>query len=591
MEEEMNLSAQYKIPFNEKSTLLEGLEDAGKNQKGDKPVSWNTITKNPKTTSEFITSEIPLPNTSEFNIHNTNEASVPNINENQPPNLSNISEKSNTTVDIGELSDINFNEIGIIRIKDKNFFKSGAKISDFLNNINNNYNNENFNNCRNCNGNNPNAFYCTLCHNNLCQQCRDNNERCHHQVINLLELKNGISQVKYKIYKLFYEILFKLKQEQPKEKSDKIYDAKDLNIDINKRMIDDDIENFKEQNDFKLIKAIIKYNYINYFHFQNILECKNYLVNRYQKCLGKHCLIINYNTQGVHIRDEIIIFGEYFVAKNRDEFFLIINNKHSDHLISNTVIEDNYLEVILVKKTDNLIEDLSSMFEDCNRLENFSEYKGHKIIDFKDVKYINSMFKGCTRLRELDLKFFGGSAKDKLQSMVCTFSECSNLQQIQNIDLLDTTNVETMASLFNRCLALTNINGIQNFKTENVTDFSEMFCRCENLSIPDIGKWNMEKAQNLSGMFQECKRMIEFPFISKWTINNVITMKGMFYGCIALTLSPDFSGWDMRNLNNIEEMFRGCVVMRTFPKYKSWKNFQRRVRTTGIFDGCPNYHN
>jgi len=71
---------------------LEGLEDAGKNQKGDKSVTLNTITKNPKTTSEFITSEIPFPNTSEFNLHNSNEASVPNINENQFPNLSNISD-------------------------------------------------------------------------------------------------------------------------------------------------------------------------------------------------------------------------------------------------------------------------------------------------------------------------------------------------------------------------------------------------------------------------------------------------------------------------------------------------------------------
>ena len=607
MGDKSNLDEPYLIEENRVPTLYNGT--LGGEDNDNKPVTYGEIKKIITDSSEIITgkmsllghdtsefnlpkaSETSLANTSENQPYNVNENQPQNSNENQPPNTNNILEGSNITNNIGEISNININLNAIpkIRIKNKSYFKSGSKIADFLNNKNN-YNNENFNNCENCNVNNRNAFYCTLCKKSLCSQCRYNYEICHHNVINLLEKFDEADGIVKEIKNnTIYNILFKHKKEQSKEKSDKIYDAKDLNIDTNKEIIDEDIDKFKEQNDIKLIKRILKVNYVNYIHYQNIVECKNYLENRYQECSGKSCLIINYNIQGFNIGSKIRIFGDYFFENNSDKFFLIINNKKSE-LTPFTKTEDNYLEVILVKKTENIITDLSCMFEDCICLDNIEEYKGHNLIDFNDVEDISYMFKGCTRLTKFDLTLFGSFNGKKLKSMVCTFSECSNLKEIKGIAQWNTENVKTMASMFNRCLKLTNIEGIQNLNTKNVTDFSNMFCRCENLNIPDISKWNMKKAENLSGMFQECKSVIKLSFISQWEIKNVTIMKEMFNGCSVLISPPDFSQWDMSKLTNIEDMFRGCIALTSFPDYKRWKNIQRRVRTTGIFDGCPNHH-
>ena len=537
----------------------------------------------PNASSEFFTSEAPyLPNTGQTSPPNTTENPNTNTNENQPPNSANISEESNTNVNIGELSDINLNEIIRIEIKNKNYFKSGGKISDFLKDKNK-YNNEIFNNCENCNINGNNAFYCKKCKKNLCPKCRDNEERCQHEVINLLEKNEECNTIKDDIYNMIYKLLFKLEQIQNKEKSDKIYNENELNTDINKRIIEESIDNFKEQNDFKLIKRIIKADYINYIHYQNILECNRYLL--YLLCFGKHCLIINYNTRNLNIGIEIRLFGDDFVENNRDKFFLVINNKYSE-LNSKTIIKDNdnYLEVILVKKSEDVIKNLSSMFKACINLKNFEKYDDHDLIDFNEVEDISSMFENCTQ-ETIDLEIFG-SFKNVV-SMANIFSGCKNLTKITGIEKWDTKNVQTMESMFNRCRAITDIEGIKDFDTHNVIDFSDMFRGCENLTNIPIGKWNMEKAKKLSGMFKECRHLVELPGISGWTIKNVTKMEGMFNGCSALTSLPELSNWDISKIKNVKEMFNGCRVLTNFPDYQRFKNLYGNVKKTGIFDDCP----
>ena len=563
MGDEPNLIDQFESSSNQGPTFYDYIEYGGKNQKDDKPVTYGTI-KKPSTTSEFITSEIPFPNTSETSPSNANENQPTNAGENQPPIIKDL---------------LISNEVTDIK-------KNDEKISDFLKDKNK-YNNNNFNLCQNCKVK-QNAFYCEICQKNLCRQCRDNNEICHHIVINLSNLELKAKEDKVDIYKMSYNLFFRYKQRESKEKSHKIYDVNDLNIDVFKTEIDDDINEFK-YNDLKLIKRIIKANYINYFHYQNIFECKKYLANK--TCFGKSCLVINYNIEEHMIGSEIQIFGDYFVKNNAHLFYLIINYNFSE-LISKTTIKDNYLEVILVKNSEDIITNLSYMFKNCIHLKNFEKFKDHDLIDFNYVEDISHMFEKCTQITELNLTLIGSFEKNKLKSMAYIFSECNHLREIVGMAKWKTKNVVTMANMFNRCSALINIDGIQNFDTSNVTKFSKMFCRCENLlRIPDIGRWNVSKAKELNGMFQECSHLVELPNISQWNTKNVTTMERMFYGCSALILLPDFSDWDMTEVDNIEEMFRGCRSITIFPDYRNWKNLKATVSDAGIFEDCDNYHN
>ena len=492
-------------------------------------------------------------------------------------------------------------EIPEVKIKNEEYLKSEVKsevkISDYFNRINIDNNNNKFydktyNLCNNCHVNN-NVYYCHNCKKNLCNECHENIDICDHismDIIELGEFSNKADIAKKNIREMINKIniiFMRPKQEKAKEQLQKIYDEKDLDIDQNKKEIDNPIDSYKKTDDIKLIERIIGANYINYFHYINIFECEQYLKNIYDICFNKCCLKIKY--KDLQIGDKIQIFGDDFVKNNKDKLFLIINNRKSE-LISTKIIKDNYLEVILVQKSEVKVTNLSYMFQNCIHLDNFEEYKFHDLIDFDYVENISFLFNKCIRIEELNLELFG--TFEKVKSMEETFSECILLKKIIGLDKWNTTNVETMAGMFKECSELFNIEGIEKFNTQNVKDFSEMFYKCETLkSIPDISNWNMGKAETLYGMFKECKSLEESPKISNWnrTIKYVTTMKEMFNGCSKLKSLPDFSHWDMSKVENIAEMFKGCRAVKSFPDYSKWKNLKNTVNTEGIFDKCPYY--
>ena len=506
-------------------------------------------------------------------------------------------EKDNALVNEKALPYPELDEIPELKIKDEDYFKSEVKISDYksvvkisdyFKNINK-FDDKKYNLCNNCHVNN-NVYFCQRCKKNLCKECRESIEICNHFPIDIIDLRkqsNDIEEAKKSIHKIILNVFLKPKKSE--EKLPKTYNINDSDMDKYKNEINNSIDNYKKQNDIELIDRIIGANYINYYHYVNILECKNYLENRYDKCFNKCCLKINYlNRNGQKIK----IFGDDFVKNNIDKFFLIINNNQTT-LIPAIKIEDKYLEVILVQKSeDKIITNLSCMFQNCVYLNNIEEYKDHTSIDFNDVEDINFMFNNCTRLKELNLNLFGSFENEKLKSMKSTFLKCTLLKKISGIDKWKTKNVEIMASMFSECVELSNIEGIEKFDTQNVEDFSEMFFKCETLnSIPDISIWNMGKAKTLKGMFKKCKNIEKLPDISKWELKNVTTMEEMFYKCSKLKTLPDISQWYMSNVENICRMFKGCRNVTNFPDISRWNNLRETVKKEGIFDDCPNNNN
>ena len=453
---------------------------------------------------------------------------------------------------------LDLDEIPEIKIRNEDFFESGEEISNYLKNLNK-FDDSKFNRCRNCNIY-YNAFYCKKCKNNLCKNCSENKMICKHELINLqnlaIEAKNAIKDIKNIIEK----INIKPKKENPKEELQKIDDVKEFNDDIkefnnllDKIEIEDNIDNYKKQDDFELIERIIRANYNNYFHYKNILECKKYLENKYNKCFNKSCLLIKYNTENLGIGDELQLFGDDFVKNNNKTFSLIINNESSELKSKITIKNNNNSEVILVQKSEEeRVNNLSCMFQNCSNLENFGPYKDHKLIDFSNVKDTSYMFSGCTKVNSLDLTSFG--TFENVTKMDSVFSDCNNLTEIKFIEHWNTSKVETMPRMFKGCEKLEKIKGIKYFNTQKVTDFSEMFCGCKGLkSITEVKKWNMEKAKNLKGMFNDCSNLKEFPDISEWKTKNVKNTEDMFCGCTSLKILPKFSKEDKKNVENVNK--------------------------------------
>ena len=55
-------------------------------------------------------------------------------------------------------------------------------------------------------------------------------------------------------------------------------------------------------------------------------------------------------------------------------------------------------------------------------------------------------------------------------------------------------------------------------------------------SLPDISKWDIKNAKNISYMFIECKSLQSLPDFSNWDTTNVDDMSLMFVGCKCINI-------------------------------------------------------
>jgi len=79
---------------------------------------------------------------------------------------------------------------------------------------------------------------------------------------------------------------------------------------------------------------------------------------------------------------------------------------------------------------------------------------------------------------------------------------------------------------------------------------SSLFFNCSSLKeLPDISKWNLSKAYNISRLFSGCSSLEKLPDISKWDLSNAIYLHSLFFNCTSLISLPDISKWDLFNSN------------------------------------------
>ena len=80
------------------------------------------------------------------------------------------------------------------------------------------------------------------------------------------------------------------------------------------------------------------------------------------------------------------------------------------------------------------------------------------------------------------------------------FYNFSKLTEIENVNLLDTSNVTDMSYMFENCSSLT-ILDVSNFDTSNVTNMSYMFKNCSKLTSLDFRNATFDKVTSYNNMF------------------------------------------------------------------------------------------
>jgi surface protein len=202
-----------------------------------------------------------------------------------------------------------------------------------------------------------------------------------------------------------------------------------------------------------------------------------------------------------------------------------------------------------IKLQDDSSNEFSTVKSHLQRID------GMEFVDTSNVTNMQSMFKGCEFLKQLDLSEFDTS---KVTDMSNMFYDCKNLEQL-DLSKFDTSKVTDMSKMFYDCNSLKQLD-LSKFDTSKVTDMSNMFSSCNHLEQLDLSKFDTSKVTNMKGMFEYCKYLRQLD-LSKFDTSKVTNMSYMFYGCEFLK-QLDLSKFDTSKVTNMQGMFASCYYLK-----------------------------
>ena len=185
---------------------------------------------------------------------------------------------------------------------------------------------------------------------------------------------------------------------------------------------------------------------------------------------------------------------------------------------------------------------------------------GEKPADTETIKYYefngttgwNSSFKTTIKTATVDdscASFDGNSTRS-------LFDGFSELTVINDIDNLNTANVENMNNMFASCSSLTTLD-LRSLNTAKVTNMAMMFYLCSGLTSLRVSSWNTANVTNMKQMFQECSSLAKLN-LSSWNTAKVTSMTSMFERCSALVTIYVGSGWNTDAVTSSSLMFYFC---------------------------------
>ena len=109
---------------------------------------------------------------------------------------------------------------------------------------------------------------------------------------------------------------------------------------------------------------------------------------------------------------------------------------------------------------------------------------------------------------------------------------------------------------FVSCAQLNEIEGLEKMDTSNVTDMQYMFAYCQNLIISDLSSFDTSNVTNMDYMFYVCSK-IETLNLSSFDTSNVITMRGMFSDMRLQSL--DLKNFNTSKVTSMQNIFSSCI--------------------------------
>ena len=193
----------------------------------------------------------------------------------------------------------------------------------------------------------------------------------------------------------------------------------------------------------------------------------------------------------------------------------------------------------------------TSTFKWFYGMNNLETIEGMEYLNTSEVTTMRAMFSECSSLASIDLSHFETS---KVTSMRNMFNDCSSLTTL-DVSLFNTSNVTNMYRMFNGCSKITSLD-VSGFNTSNVTDMYRMFYGCGGLTSLDVSGFNTSNVILMYSMFSDCGGLTSLD-VSGFNTSNVTEMSYMFNGCSKLT-SLDLGNFDTSKVTAMKYMFHGC---------------------------------
>ena len=243
-------------------------------------------------------------------------------------------------------------------------------------------------------------------------------------------------------------------------------------------------------------------------------------------------------------------------------------------LVPNT--DDSTTNTLYIQGNGGVIANYNSshLFYQFRKL---TEIENINLLDTSNVTGMFEMFYWCSSLTSLDVSSFDTSNVISMSNM---FENCNSLTKL-DLRNFDTSNVTSMSSMFSWCGSLTSLD-VSKFDTSNVTSMYAMFYNCSSLTSLDVSKYNTSKVTNMGDMFRNCSSLTSLD-VSNFDTSKVKNMEQMFESCSGLT-SLDVSNFNTSKVTNMKDMFNYCRYLTSIDV----SNFDTSEVTNmkAMFDGC-----
>ena len=245
------------------------------------------------------------------------------------------------------------------------------------------------------------------------------------------------------------------------------------------------------------------------------------------------------------------------IANTTKSYDLSANKTNS--IVGKIVTNEDNTNILYIQSNNQIFANpnsasLFSYFINVTEIENLS------LLNTSQVTTMSAMFNNCRSLTNLDLNNFDTSNVTSMNSMFGMWNssdDANSTSKLTTLDLggFDTSKVTSMSSMFVSNTNLVNLN-IKNFDTAKVTNMFHMFMYCKSVEGLDLRNFNTSKVTTMAGMFASCLSLLSIN-LSSFDTSNVTNMSLMFQNCRNLK-ELDITNFNTSKVTNMYAIFARC---------------------------------